>query len=418
MDNISLTQLAELLIISPNSLSLLPPLYARYFSYVPLTLVGIVVAICLTPWIGYFARRFNILNDTKKVSRNRLNRHENQERRINPNQVPLLGGLAVIIPFLFATPLLTGFNEMSVPLLLALGIIALAGTLDDIYNLPPAYQFIAQFVSASIMALSILNFDTLTIPFITQLDLSSAIWESNILGIPLEFVFPGDFLLILWIVICINAMKWTGGIDALIETHSIVISMLLFIIAMRSPETLFSEISIALLIGLLIGFTFFNAPPAKIFSGSAGKGGYGFLIGVFAVLSGARQVTALLILLIPLMDFIFVIYKRISTNRPNSLKEIVKLPAVAMRSDTNHLHHKLLQLNLSVKQILALEILLSITIGIIALSIAEAFRLGIAMSAVLIIGGFLLLLDIRASKSQRKKIELKKEESPESRYSY
>src|SRR5690606_13352 len=129
-----------------------------------------------------------------------------------------------------------------------------------------------------------------------------------------------------------------------------------------------------------------NFPPAKIFSSATGSLPYGFLIGVLSILNQTKFATTIIVLLLPLVDFAFVILKRFIKSRPRTVKEFIKSPVQLMRmADTNHLHHQLLKLNMTNKQILLAELLVTILACAVAVFSAEAFRLFVVLG-----GGFLL----------------------------
>lgn len=395
----------------------LPVDFHRYFEYLPTLLLGFVVSLLLTPVIGSIARRFNILNDTEEGKMNKLNKYENSKRRINPNQVPLLGGLAVMLPLLILIIVVFGLNSSTLPLIISLSILTIIGVLDDYYNLPATVQFSFQFIASLIVAASLVDLTIVKIPFDGTIDLEwTRLFFENKL-IPISLVLPGDLFLILWFMIAINAVKWMGGVDALMESNLALAFLMIFVIATRSEQVFLVVISMYL-VGALSGFTFYNFPPAKIFTGSSGKSVYGFLVATLAVINGTKVAVTLMIIMLPLADFLFVLSKRASVRRPNSIKSFMTLPIQLMRmADTNHLHHKLLHIGLSVKQVLMVEVSIALVVGIIAVLSTAAYRLVIIMSLFLAILLFILAMHVLANNRLKQK-EKEIEESPESKYSY
>jgi UDP-GlcNAc:undecaprenyl-phosphate GlcNAc-1-phosphate transferase len=395
-------------------------------------IVPFIVAIFTTPLIGKLADILDIKNDTKRISNNRLNKYENNKRRIKSVRIPLLGGLAVLIPLIIVYPFIFGLNAVSLPLYIAIILLTVMGIIDDAFNLPGIAQFTGQFAAAAIVALSVVNLTVIKIPFDGFLDLSETIYQTSLYSLPIEFAMPGDLILIFWIVVCINAIKWVSGLDALMEVNLVIAYFMLYIIGLRTGS-IFVVVMSAMLSGGIAGFTMYNFPPARIMSASTGKTVYGFIIAVLAILNNTKMAVTILIILLPLLDFIFVIIKRLMHHKPRNILEVFKTPLTLLRtSDTNHIHHQLLKLHFSNKQILLIETGITFLLGSLAVLTTEAYRLFLILFGGLVLLGLLIAINLLArdrkvpqiTEDGKTKIQDKnspayeKEESPESRYSY
>ncbi len=401
-----------------NSPDWIPNEYWKYLNNYPVFIIALLATLILTPIVGYIAKRYNILNVTKNNKRFSLNKYDNDDRRINPDPTPLLGGLAIIIPLIIFLIFAFGFNQTTTPIIIALIIIVIGGVLDDIYNLPATTQFFLQFIAATIIALSVINLDFIKLPFDGIINLNISSLSTNSFIFPIEFLFPGDLIMIFWILIVINALKWVGGLDALLEGTISISFLLLLIIGIRTSHV-FVILTSVYMLGAFSGFIFYNFPPAKIFSASAGKTSYGFLVAILSLMNETKGAITIMIILLPLVDFVFVLLKRISISKPRNFVEFIKLPLNIMRmSDTNHLHHQLLKIGFSPRKVLLVEMSISLFIGIIAVSSTEAFRFVIILSFGLLIMIFLLLLHILSGIKEKQKQQKMNEESPESKYSY
>ena len=108
------------------------------------------------------------------------------------------------------------------------------------------------------------------------------------------------------------------------------------------------------LVGALIGFLIFNFHPAKIFMGDTGSMTIGFILAILSLRfveltksvqlmelfnSRSAPVMVLAILIIPIVDTLRVFTIRIVKRRS------------PFSPDRNHIHHKLLQLGLSSRQV-------------------------------------------------------------------
>ena len=378
--------------------------YDKYLNYWPIFVIGLLFSFFAIPIIGNIAKKFNI---TYLPGIGRKGRDfDNPEKAIHDVETPALGGLAVTIPILLAIPLLFRLDATTVPILIALAILIAGSLLDDIFNLSSKIQLGYQLLAASVIAFSIL--DLSFVSFFTDdfLNLSMFTWSSHIFSLPLSFVFPGDLILIFWILLCTNSVKWVGGSPGLVESYSLIIFILLFIIGVRE-FSLFSSSMSVLIAGSLISLLYFAYPSQKIMSGSSGKSIYGFLISILAIIGGLKFSTTLMLLAVPIIDALYVIIYRAIKYKPKNFIELMKI------NDTSHLHHKLLKLDLSVKQILLIETAASLTIGSFAILTTGALRYFALIFGLAFVIAFIFIINYKASKK-----EDSKKSSPESKYSY
>lgn len=378
--------------------------FNKYITYWPLLVIGLIISFLLVPLIGKLATKYGI---TYKPRVKRNNREfDNPEKALHDIETPALGGLAITIPALIAIFLLFRLDVFTLPILVALLILIIGSTLDDIFNLPANIQFGYQVLASAVIAVSIIDLTFISFFANDTLNLVTNSWSGNILGLPYSLVFPGDLILFAWILFCINAVKWVGGSPGLVESYSLVIFTLLFLIGVRTFSMFTSTVSIVIA-GSLVALLLFAFPSPKIMSGSSGKTLYGFLISVLALISGTKISITLLLLAIPLIDAIYVLVHRYLKYRPKNPLELMRI------NDATHLHHQLLKLNLSNKQVLMLETSVTLLISSIAILTTGAFLyFGIIFGFALVIG-LIVFVNYKANKR-----ETAKSESPESKYSY
>lgn len=119
-----------------------------------------------------------------------------------------------------------------------------------------------------------------------------------------------------WIILVIEALNWLDGVDGLSGSVSLVTLIVLAILGLTKVVNQPSTTLLCLIIaGALGGFLFFNFPPAKIYLGSSGIWILGFLIAVISIYSGGKVATTALVLVIPIIDFLFVSVERIVAGR-------------------------------------------------------------------------------------------------------
>jgi len=137
------------------------------------------------------------------------------------------------------------------------------------------------------------------------------------------------------------------------------------------------------LAGACAGFLIFNLPPARIFMGDSGAEFLGFLLGVSAIIGGAKLATVLLVLGVPILDVAWLIVARTAAGRQ---------PAQGGR---DHLHHRLLDSGMSARQILALYWGLSASFGLLGIADISPSAKLIGLALLLLIGAGLIVYATR-----------------------
>ena len=377
--------------------------FEKYLKYLPIFIIGALLALILTPIIGQIALKYDITYkpDSQKKGRD----FDNPLKALHEGITPALGGLAITIPAFIAILVFFKIDSFTLPIIIALGILIIGATLDDILILPAKIQFLYQILAASVIAFSLINLTNLSI---FNIPLDAYTWNFSIFGLQQSLVLPGDLFLIVWIVVCINAVKWTAGSPGIIESNSLITFLLIFIIGIRFDSIFSSTISILIAGGLAI-FLLFAMPPQKIMTGSAGKSVYGFLICVLSIITDAKLSTTIILLALPIIDFVYVIIKRYIVYKPKSFKELLKI------NGPDHFHHQLIKLGLTRIQIVLVEMAITLLLGSFAILTTGALTYFILVFVVAIALGLIVYINIRATRKQKKE---EKTESPESRYSY
>jgi len=411
MDNVIVREIFGRLMLTPADISNLniPSEYFSYLKYLPMAGLAFILTLFLAPIIGHIATK---LGATYKPGVKRLGKvFDNISKHRHQYETPGLGGLAVTLPLLVAIPFMFQLNDFTWPFFIAIAVLIVGALLDDLLNLPAIFQLLYQGTAALIIATSIIDLPFIGSPLtVGTVNLNWLDLKYSVFGVAQSIIFPGDFFMLLWILICINAIKWVGGSPGLVEANSFITFIILFIIGVRGATIFVSSASI-MMAGSLLALIIFAFPPQKIMSGSSGKTLYGFLIASLAVVNGAKLATAIMVLLLPLIDFFFVIGKRFLKYKPKSIIELLRM------NDTSHLHHQLLELKLTERQVLLIEASLTLLIGAFAIFTTGALRLFLLVAIAFIFLISILLINMRADK-QRQNSTPEKGESPESKYSY
>ncbi len=304
-------------------------------------ITSFVVAAVLTPLIRREATRRGLLDmpDPRKV-------------HLKPK--PRLGGLAIVAGSAagFSVTVMMGverfpeeIERLSV-LGLAAVVLVVAMLFDDLRGLRPFPKLAIQIAVALIVAWPTFLGRT------SALYIGSVSWPfGGTLFFPLEV---GIAVTIVWFVGMMNTLNWLDGLDGLAGGVTIVASLILFV-----HTWLLGQWTIALLPLVLaascLGFLLYNVYPASIMMGDSGAMFLGFSLAAISIIGGAKIGTALLTLGVPIIDVAWVIIHRIMHRRS------------PMTPDRTHLHHRLLDMGLSQRQVVLLYCTLSAGFGALAI---------------------------------------------------
>lgn len=157
---------------------------------------------------------------------------------------------------------------------------------------------------------------------------------TNLFGEGVLFLGPVLSLLasIFWLVLLVNAVNWLDGIDGQATGVNLVAVLSLAVVSLLPSVQDSLTLNLAVgLAGVLLAFWLFNLAPAKIYLGTVGSWWLGLLLGALAIVGGGKVVTTMLILTIPVIDFLLVVGQR-----------LIKKRKPWQGDEETHLHHKLL----------------------------------------------------------------------------
>ena len=259
-------------------------------------------------------------------------------RKQHEGHVPLIGGIAMYFGFVIAVLTLpVGLTALR-PFFAASAILVLVGLLDDMKELSSRARFAAQIFAAAIM-----------------------VWWGQVALFDLGFIGSGGGLFALpgWEVVfsvfcavgVINALNMVDGLDGLAGGLALVPVLGLAVLAHDAGAA--ADRDVLVLLGVVcVAFLCVNLrlpwrARALVFMGDAGSMFLGFAITWFVIkLSQGPDramppVTALWLLLVPLFDTVWLLFKRPLTGRsPTSAGQ-------------EHLHHVLGMMGLSVNATVA-----------------------------------------------------------------
>ncbi|SDB07132.1 Fuc2NAc and GlcNAc transferase [Pseudomonas sp. NFACC23-1] len=182
---------------------------------------------------------------------------------------PRGGGMAIVLSFLVVTPIFGILGLESWSLIWALlgsgAAIAALGFLDDHGHIAARWRLLGHF-AAAVWALFWLG----GLPSVT------------FFGIQLNMGWFGHLLAVLYMVWMLNLYNFMDGIDGLASVEAVCVCLggCLLYVVVGEPSTTYVPL---LLVCAVLGFLFWNFPPARIFMGDAGSGFLGIILSIFSL---------------------------------------------------------------------------------------------------------------------------------------
>ena len=250
------------------------------------------------------------------------------DRFIHQQPTARLGGLAIYLGFGLSAALFSTSSK-TLGLLLSAAVITTLMVFDDINGVRPIVKLLFQ-IGASVLAIVVFD---ISIQFV-NLPGGHLINFSPAAAIPLT---------LLWFVSLQNTINLIDGVDGLAAGVVAIVAATLLLAAINRGETDIVILAGAL-IGACVGFLLFNWHPARIFMGDSGSNFLGFTLAALSVLSVAKGTVVLALIVpvaalaIPIVDTAWAIVRRRLRGKS------IAAP------DTEHLHHRLLDLGLSPRE--------------------------------------------------------------------
>jgi len=341
-------------------------------SILPPLLLAFILTVILTFLLLPLIKRFGLVDDPKKHKHPAI-----LHTKIIPRGggIPLLGGILLAsLIFIPLTPI-TGAIFFSALLTLIVGVV------DDKFNamgrdVSPYLRFITNIISAIIIVGA-----GVTIPFVTN-PLGGIIHLSQItfFSLPINL---GDIIAGFWIVWVMTILNWSKGVDGQMPGIVAISALVIGILSLRFPfldSTSIIDARLSFIIaGAALGFLLFNFYPAKIFPGYGATSIY-LLLAVVSIFSSTKLATAILVMGVPTVDAIFTIFRRVLEGKS------------PFWGDKKHLHHLLLRLGYTQRQIALFYWIISAIVGTIALTVHSESKPFALLLLVALAGGGLLFL--------------------------
>ena len=204
----------------------------------------------------------------------------------------------------------------------------LLGIWDDREELRPRVKLAFQVVAAALVWWVGVRFDGFAVP-----------------GGYIELFAPTSLLItVFWFVALTNAFNLVDGADGVAGGAALTATLAMFVVSMYLGQTLVAYV-LAVVAGAVVGFLFYNFPPATVYLGDAGSLALGFLLAGVGLVTSTKAATLLAVAIpvvslgLPLLDTGLAIVRRIIRGDP-----------IAAR-DLGHIHHRLNKLGHSPRKV-------------------------------------------------------------------
>lgn len=257
--------------------------------------------------------------------------------------------------------------------------IFVVGLLDDLFDLSPLTQFIAQFVAAGIAITFQIFIEFFNNPFTGQ---QTEPW-AFIVTVTLSFF---------WLVGMMNTVNFLDGLDGLAGGVALIAGVMLFInsaFRVAPAQTSVSLLHLAL-VGSSAGFLLYNFYPARVFMGGSAVF-LGYILGTLSIIGGAKMAVILLVMGLPLLDVMWQVINRLLEGRS------------PFEGDRGHLHFRLLDMGLSQRQIVLGYYVFCASFGVLTLLVDSRLFKFIALSVmmVLVVIGFVFVARFKRAEPPR-----------------
>jgi UDP-GlcNAc:undecaprenyl-phosphate GlcNAc-1-phosphate transferase len=297
--------------------------------------VTAVAAAAFTPLAARLARRIGMVDEPR-------------ERGLSTRSTPLLGGLAILLAVVAGCALFLDWDRQLTGILGGAALATLVGALDDRREMSAGVKMLGLVAAATIPVAMGVSVENVTLPFIGPLDLGAT----------------GGPLTVLGLVLVMNVVNFSDGIDGLAAGVCAIAAAALAVIAFDLQRDSAAILS-AIVAGAAVGFLAWNFHPASVFMGDAGALLLGLLLGCVAIQGSVKTnavlalILPLVVLAVPFVDTTFVVLKRVKYRRP------------FYSADRWHLHHRLANIGFSQRR--SVLYLYAWTLSLSALGLALRF---------------------------------------------
>jgi UDP-GlcNAc:undecaprenyl-phosphate GlcNAc-1-phosphate transferase len=305
--------------------------------------------------------------------------------KIHRLATPLMGGVAVYAAFAVTCFFVVPVHGPVIGVLLGgLGAVVV-GVLDELLTLPPLIHLAGQ-IAVAVLAI------VTGVGFVVHVSVPGPLTAPG-LQLPAAL---GVAFTIFWLVGMMNTVNFLDGLDGLATGVSIITALLMATWAWEAyqdhrfllpPSAHPADFVLPLaLAGALLGFLPFNWHVAKIFLGDSGSMFLGFSLAALSIVGPTKLGTALLVLIIPVLDVAWAIVRRQIRGRS------------FLSGDKQHVYHRMLDLGLGHTQTVLMLYGLCIALGGLDLWLLKLQKLLAFVALAVVAGSLYVVLEVRANR--------------------
>src|SRR6185437_13744409 len=328
-----------------------------------------------------FVKKLGLIDDPK------LHKHPGI---IHTKPIPRGGGLPLFLGTLITSIIFIPFSQTFFAIFFAAFLVMGIGLIDDKLNaqskdVSPYFRTLVQILAAIIVVAGGVSINYVTNP------IGAGVLHFNTIKIGTFLL--SDIITVLGLVWVMNMLNWSKGVDGQMPGTVAISAIVIGILSLKlntAGNGGYIDAQLSFIIaGTAIGFLFFNFYPAKIFPGFSATSLY-LLLGVASILTSAKLATAILVMGVPLVDFMFTILRRILAKKS------------PFQGDKKHLHHILLKLGYNQRQIALFYWSISGILGVLSLFLESRSKIFVILMVIAISTGALLFLHTITNKKNEK----------------
>ena len=318
----------------------LPALSAAWTPAVLPFLVAMGVCLVLVPVTMAMAPRLGAIADASRA------------RDVHESPTPRLGGLAMMAGFGVAVLIFGSSVEHRLTVVAICAAISIAMVVDDALHLPPSTKLLLELSAGVAVAAAGITIDFISTP-------GGHVLHFGLLAAPIT---------IAWVAGMQTSINLIDGVDGVAAGVCAIVAGVLLLAAVNrvSPQDPVQSGVIVMagaLMGACIGFLVWNFHPARSFMGDSGSHFLGVALAIMSV-SGIAKVALALSMAIPILamglpigDTAWAIWRR----KRKGMK--------VTEGDAGHIHHRLLDRGLSVRETAVTFWLATAILGCFALAL-------------------------------------------------
>lgn len=296
--------------------------------------------------------RFSWLDDPQKT---------NHAKVVHQYPVPRGGGLVVMVGLLAGTLALLTPDKHLVGILAGVLLLTAVGVADDILDIHPYWRLVTGLLAGLLVVGAGIGIAYVTNPLgggVIHLDMPQIhLW---LFGKWRSVWILADLFALIWIVWCMNMLNWSKGVDGQLPGIVVIAALVIGLLSLRFVDDVTQWPVIVLAgatAGAFFGLLVWNIYPQRLMPGYGAGSLAGYLLAILSILSGAKLATLMLVLAVPMIDGVYVIFKRLAEKKS------------PVWGDRNHLHHALMDLGWGKRRIAGFYWFMTAWMGWIALQL-------------------------------------------------